>query len=70
MNNGGPTLEDGVFVFAGACVLGPITIGHDSYIGANAIVTKDVPPNSIVVGYNIIKPRTFDYNTKISKKNK
>ena len=35
---------------AGAKVLGPITIGHDSRIGANAVVVKPVPPDSVVVG--------------------
>lgn len=47
---GAPTLEENVAVFAGACVLGPITVGHDSIIGANAVVTKDVPPYSLVFG--------------------
>lgn len=62
VRQGGPVLEDGVAVFSGACVLGPITIGRGSYIGANAVVTKDVPPNSIVVGNpGVIKPRTHDY---------
>lgn len=50
VNTGGPTLEKNVTVFAGACVLGPITIGHDSIIGANAVVLTDVPPNCIAVG--------------------
>jgi serine O-acetyltransferase len=45
-----PTLEARVVVGAGAKVLGPITIGADSRIGANAVVVKDVPPNSVVVG--------------------
>ncbi|HWL60409.1 MAG TPA: serine O-acetyltransferase EpsC [Microbacteriaceae bacterium] len=45
-----PTLEDGVVVGAGAKVLGPITIGARSAIGANAVVTKDVPPDSTAVG--------------------
>lgn len=45
-----PTLGDRVTVGAGAKVLGPVTIGHDSRIGANAVVVKDVPPNSVVVG--------------------
>lgn len=49
-NTGAPTLEENVAVFAGACVLGPITIGHDSIIGANSVITKDVPPNSLVYG--------------------
>jgi serine O-acetyltransferase len=45
-----PTLGDRVTVGAGAKVLGPITIGHDSRIGANAVVVKSVPQNSVVVG--------------------
>ena len=45
-----PTLGDRVTIGAGAKVLGPVTIGHDSRIGANAVVVKDVPPNSVVVG--------------------
>jgi serine O-acetyltransferase len=45
-----PTLEDHVVVGAGAQILGPITIGAHSRIGANSVVVKDVPPNSVVVG--------------------
>jgi serine O-acetyltransferase len=45
-----PTLEDGVVVGAGAKILGAITIGERSCIGANAVVVKPVPPNSVVVG--------------------
>ncbi len=45
-----PTLEDNVVVGAGAKVLGAITVGADSRIGANAVVNKPVPPNSVVVG--------------------
>ncbi len=45
-----PTLEDNVVVGAGAKVLGAITIGANSRIGANAVVVKSVPPNSVVVG--------------------
>jgi serine O-acetyltransferase len=47
-----PILEEGVFVGAGARILGPITIGRWSVIGANAVVTKNVPAFSIVVGHN------------------
>lgn len=62
-NQGGPTLEKNVTVFTGACVLGPITIGHDSIIGANAVVLQDVPPNSIAVGIPaVIKPKKSVYN--------
>jgi len=45
-----PTLEAGVVVGAGAKVLGPITIGEQSRIGSNAVVLKEVPPHSTVVG--------------------
>jgi len=51
-----PTLGDGVAVGAGAKVLGPITIGAGSVIGANAVVTKDAPADSILVGIPA-KPR-------------
>lgn len=40
-----PTLGDRVVVGAGAKVLGPITIGADSRIGANAVVVKNIPPD-------------------------
>ncbi|GAA3694090.1 serine O-acetyltransferase [Zhihengliuella alba] len=45
-----PTIGDRVVIGAGAKVLGPITIGSDSAIGANAVVVKDAPPHSIVTG--------------------
>ncbi len=45
-----PTLENGVMVGAGAKVLGPIRIGHNSKIAAGAVVIKDVEPNTTVVG--------------------
>ena len=45
-----PNLGDRVVVGAGAKVLGPITVGDDSRIGANAVVVKTVPPDSVVVG--------------------
>lgn len=45
-----PTLGNNIVVGTGAKVLGNITIGDNSYIGANAVVIKDVPPNSTVVG--------------------
>lgn len=45
-----PTIGNNVVVGTGAKVLGNITIGDNSYIGANAVVIKDVPSNSTVVG--------------------
>lgn len=45
-----PTLEDGVRVYVGAKVIGKVTVGANTKIGANAVVVKDVPPNCTVVG--------------------
>ena len=45
-----PTLQDNVVVGSGAQVLGPITVGKNAKIGANAVVTKDVPQNGVMVG--------------------
>ena len=45
-----PIIEERVLIGAGACVLGPVTIGHDSIIAANAVVTRDIPPYSLVGG--------------------
>ena len=45
-----PTLQDNVVVGAGAKILGAITVGANSRIGANAVLVKSVPPNSVVVG--------------------
>ena len=45
-----PTLLDGVFVGSSAQILGNITIGENSRVGAGSVVLRDVPPNSTVVG--------------------
>jgi serine O-acetyltransferase len=45
-----PTVEDNVTIGSGAKLLGPITVGHGSKIGANSVVIHDVPPNCTVVG--------------------
>ena len=45
-----PTVGNNVVIGTGAKVLGNITVADNSYIGANAVVIKDVPPNSTVVG--------------------
>jgi serine O-acetyltransferase len=44
-----PTIEDNVTIGVGASLLGPITIGHDSKIGAMALVLESLPPHSVVV---------------------
>lgn len=45
-----PTIGDNVVIGAGAKVLGNITVGNDSMVGANAVVIRDVPAHSTVVG--------------------
>src|SRR6201996_6101071 len=45
-----PTVQNNVTIGSGAKLLGPITVGHGSKIGANSVVVHDVPPNSTVVG--------------------
>lgn len=45
-----PTLEDNVIVGSGAQILGPITVGQRARIGANAVVTEDVPEGATMVG--------------------
>lgn len=45
-----PFIEDNVFIGAGAKVLGPVKVGKNSIIGANAVVLKDVPKDSLAAG--------------------
>jgi serine O-acetyltransferase len=45
-----PTLRNGVLISSGAQVLGPVEVGEGAKVGANSVVTKDVAPNSTVVG--------------------
>ena len=45
-----PTIGNGVLLGAGAKIIGPITVGDGSKVGANALVVKDVPPGSVVTG--------------------
>ncbi|MGQ0793948.1 MAG: serine O-acetyltransferase [Deltaproteobacteria bacterium] len=45
-----PTIGRSVTIGAGAKILGPLTIGENSKVGANSVVISDVPPNSTVVG--------------------
>lgn len=45
-----PTLADGVIVGSGAQILGPIIVGPRARVGANAVVTKDVPAGAVMVG--------------------
>ena len=45
-----PTLMDNVVVGSGAQILGPVIIGKNAKVGANAVVTKDVPDNAVMIG--------------------
>ncbi|MBD1573280.1 serine acetyltransferase [Vibrio sp. S17_S38] len=49
-----PIIEDSVIIYAGSVVVGGITIGNNSIVAANSTVTKNVPPNSLVTGRNMI----------------
>ncbi|MFC5356715.1 serine O-acetyltransferase [Azospirillum himalayense] len=55
-----PTLGDGVLVGSGAKILGPITVGAQCRVGANSVVTKDVPEGMTVVGIpgRVVRPDT------------
>lgn len=62
-----PTLKDNVVVGSGAQILGPVTIGKNAKIGANAVVTKDVPENAVMVGIpakNVAETSGSDENFK------
>lgn len=48
--NNYPTIGDGTVIFSGAVIVGKINIGKNCVIGANAVVTKDIPDNATAVG--------------------
>jgi serine O-acetyltransferase len=54
-----PTVKDGAIIGSGAAVLGPITIGENARVGANSVVTKDVPASVTAVGIpaRVVMPR-------------
>jgi serine O-acetyltransferase len=54
-----PIIEDNVTIYAGATLLGRITIGENSVIGGNVWLTQDVPPHSLILSTGIIK-RSFE----------
>jgi serine O-acetyltransferase len=58
-NQGTPSLGDRVFVGPGAKIFGPIEIGHDVAIGANAVVLKNTPNNAVVAG---VPAKIISYN--------
>lgn len=50
LSRGAPVIEDDVKIGAGACLLGDIRVGEGALIGANAVVTRDVPARAVVAG--------------------
>lgn len=61
-NIGNPIICKNVVIADGAKILGPIIIGENSVIAAGAIITKDIPSNSIAYGVNKFKPKDVDYD--------
>lgn len=61
-NVGTPILAENVIVADGAKILGPVIIGKNTVIGAGAIITKDIPANSVAFGVNQYKPKHPDYD--------
>ena len=59
-----PTIKDGAVIGSGAQVLGPITVGKFAKIGANAVVTKDVPEKAVMVGIPAKNVGVADNNFK------
>jgi serine O-acetyltransferase len=61
-NVGGPIIGKNVIIGDGAKILGPITIGENSVAAAGAIITKDMPPHSIIYGVNKWRPKDDNYD--------
>ena len=65
---GGPVIGNDVVIADGAKVLGPVMIGAHTVIGAGAIITKNVPANSVAYGVNQIKPRVAENEIKNTRR--
>lgn len=66
-----PCIEDNVTIGPNVCIIGDITIGHDSIIGVGAVVVKDVPACSVVAGnpakvIKMLNPETWGGKISIS----
>jgi serine O-acetyltransferase len=61
-NIGSPIICKNVVIADGAKILGQIIIGENSVVGAGAIITKDMPANSIIYGVNQFKPKDSNYD--------
>lgn len=64
-NNGkAATIEDNVYIGPSVCLVEDVTIGHGSIVGAGAIVTKNVPPLSMVAGNPAKVIKKYNLETK------
>ena len=61
-NVGNPIICKNAIIADGAKILGPVIIGENSVVAAGAIITKDVPANSIAFGVNQFKPKDANYD--------
>lgn len=59
-NTGAPIIGENTVIYSGAVIAGPVHIGEGSVIGANTVVTRDVPPKSIVYGNPMIVTKVKD----------
>ncbi len=60
------TIEDGCWICSSATICGGVTVGKNSIVAAGAVVTKDVPPNSIVAGVPAKVIRTIDESNQLN----
>ena len=67
-NVGNPIICKNVVVADGAKIFGPIIIGENSVIAAGAIITKDIPANSVAYGVNKFKPKDTNYDLLFNTK--
>ncbi len=61
-NVGNPIIGRNVVVADGAKILGPVVIGDNSVVAAGAIITKNIPANSVAFGVNQFRPKDADYD--------
>jgi serine O-acetyltransferase len=55
-----PVIKQNVSIYSGAKILGPVVIGENSSVGVNAVITRDIPENTIAYGVNQIKAKEDD----------